>query len=45
MGDKGGKKDKEKNHQQQVKKLQQKEQTRLDKAKPSLSAPPARRAS
>ncbi len=37
MGDKGGKKDKEKNHHQQVKKLQQKEQVRLDKAKPARS--------
>jgi hypothetical protein len=44
MGDKGGKKDKEKNHQQQVKKIQQKEQTRLDKARPPASAPVARRA-
>ena len=35
MGDKGGKKDKQKNQHQQVQKLQAKEQVRLDKAKPS----------
>ena len=34
MGDKGGKKDKEKNQHQKVKKLQQKEQVKLDKARP-----------
>jgi hypothetical protein len=39
MGDKGGKKDKEKHQHQQVKKLQQKEQVRLDKAKPSQARP------
>jgi hypothetical protein len=39
MGDKGGKKDKEKNQQQQVKKLQQKEQVRLDKARPPQTRP------
>ena len=32
MGDKGGKKDKEKNLQQQVKKHQQKEKEQVDKA-------------
>jgi len=37
MGDKGGKKDKEKHQHQQVKKLQQKAQVKLDKAKPQLS--------
>ena len=42
MGDKGGKKDKEKNHQQQVKKTHDKEQQKLDKSRPSVSAPPAR---
>jgi hypothetical protein len=40
MGDKGGKKDKKKNHQQQVNKHQQKEQARLDKTRPPISAPP-----
>jgi hypothetical protein len=44
MGDKGGKKDKEKQHQQQIKKGQQKEQTRLDKVKPASNPAPARRA-
>jgi hypothetical protein len=39
MGDKGGKKDKEKTQHQQVKKLQQKTQARLDKAKPALARP------
>jgi hypothetical protein len=39
MGDKGGKKDKEKNQHQKVKKLQQKEQVRLDKARPSQMRP------
>ena len=39
MGDKGGKKDKEKNQQQHVKKTQDKEQQRLDKVRPSASAP------
>ena len=39
MGDKGGKKDKEKHQNQQVKKLRQKEQIRLGKAKPSQPRP------
>ena len=39
MGDKGGKKDKVKNQQQQVKKLQQKQQVRLEKARPSQTRP------
>lgn len=34
MGDKGGKKDKEKNKQQQVKKHQQEAQLKQDKARP-----------
>ena len=42
MGDKGGKKDKEKSQQQHVKKTQDKEQQRLDKARPSSSSPSAR---
>ena len=33
MGDKGGKKDKEKNLQQQVKKHQQKDKEQIDKAR------------
>jgi len=42
MGDKGGKKDKEKNLQQHVKKLQQKEKERTDKARQATAAMPAR---
>ena len=38
MGDKGGKKDKEKNLQQQTKKQQQKEKVRTDKARVAVSA-------
>ena len=34
MGDKGGKKDKEKNKQQQIKKHKQEEQRKQDKARP-----------
>jgi hypothetical protein len=37
MGDKGGKKDKEKNLQQQTKKHQQKEKERTDKARPATA--------
>lgn len=41
MGDKGGKKDKNKNQQQLATKQKQKEQTKLDKA-PSKVATPGR---
>jgi len=41
MGDKGGKKDKNKNQQQLAAKQKQKEQTKFDKA-PSKVATPAR---
>ena len=41
MGDKGGKKDKNKNQQQLAAKQKQKEQTKLDKV-PSKVATPAR---
>jgi hypothetical protein len=37
MGDKGGKKDKEKNQQQHAKKQQQKEQRRQDKVPPKTA--------
>jgi hypothetical protein len=39
MGDRGRKKDKDKNQRQQSEKRDQKAQVRLDKAKPSLSSP------
>jgi len=42
MGDKGGKKDKEKNLQQQVKKHQQKEKEQMDKARRATAPMPAR---
>jgi hypothetical protein len=42
MGDKGGKKDKDKNLQQQVKKHQQKAQDRVDKAQRATVATPPR---
>ena len=42
MGDKGGKKDKEKNFQQQVKKHQQKDKERTDKARAVSASPPTR---
>jgi len=42
MGDKGGKKDKEKNLQQQVKKHQLKEKAQTDKAQRSTAPMPAR---
>jgi hypothetical protein len=43
MGDKGGKKDKEKNQQQQVKKHQQKEKEQIDKARKAIAPMPARK--
>jgi hypothetical protein len=43
MGDKGGKKDKEKSLQQQVKKHQQKDKERTDKAQRATASQPARR--
>ena len=43
MGDKGGKKDKEKNLQQQVKKHEQKDKARTDKARAVSASPPARK--
>jgi hypothetical protein len=42
MGDKGGKKDKEKHQKQQDKKMRGKEQQLVDKARPSVAAPPVR---
>jgi hypothetical protein len=42
MGDKGGKKDKEKNLQQNVKKHQQKEKDRTDKARQATAPMPSR---
>ena len=42
MGDKGGKKDKEKNLQQQVKKHQQKQEERTDKARRATAPAPSR---
>jgi len=43
MGDKGGKKDKEKNLQQQVKKHQQKDKEQMDKARRAAAPMPARK--
>lgn len=42
MGDKGGKKDKEKSLQQQLKKHQQKDKERTDKARTATASQPAR---
>jgi len=42
MGDKGGKKDKEKNLQQSAKKHQQKEKERTDKARQATAPMPSR---
>jgi len=42
MGDKGGKKDKEKSLQQQVKKHQQKDKERTDKAQRTTASLPGR---
>ena len=42
MGDKGGKKDKEKHQKQHEKKAQGKEQRLVDKGRPSVASPPVR---